>query len=82
MFRDMLLCADGAFWKFWPFSSGRGGSGFWDWGPAAAAKGVFVFILLVAVVLLLRKLFGPGGCLRESWIDEENRDKNDRGENS
>ena len=51
-------------WRMWPFTSLGYEGGFWP----VVMKFVFVAVLFVAVSLLLRFLFGPGGPLRgEGW---------------
>ncbi|MBG0776708.1 MAG: hypothetical protein H0S85_09805 [Desulfovibrionaceae bacterium] len=48
----------------------------WPMGPARAllpmlAKLVLVALILGGLALLLRRLFGPGGPWRESWMDRK-----------
>ncbi len=54
-------------WETWPFGSAWGN--LW----ASAARIVFVALILGAIVVFLRMLFGPTGWLRDKQLDEEAR---------
>lgn len=53
-------------WRMWPFS----GPGGMKMGPLVA-KYLFVGGIFLALIFLLRFLFGPGGLMRDAWIDED-----------
>ncbi|MGE4299694.1 MAG: hypothetical protein AB7E47_16870 [Desulfovibrionaceae bacterium] len=63
-----LLAALDDQWAGWPFSYNGYGGGLLP----MVAKFLFVAAIFVALILFLRFLFGPGGPLREDWIDEAN----------
>jgi len=59
-------------WSGWPFSGFGYEGGFWP----VVARFIFIAVLLGAIALVLRLLFGPGGPLRgEGWetIQEANK---------
>lgn len=51
-------------WRFWPFDRFYPES----WLPLVA-KILFVAAILGGMLLVLRKLYGPGGRLREDWVE-------------
>lgn len=53
-------------WEFWPFSSGYGE----QWLPMFARIG-FMLLILGAIALFLRLLFGPRGIFRDKEMDRE-----------
>jgi len=58
-------------WKGWPFHSGAGG----DWETSLATY-AFSFVILAAICLFLRALYGPKGIWRDKEMEreaEENR---------
>lgn len=58
-------------WRGWPFNSGVGG----DWETSLATY-AFSFVILAAICLFLRALYGPKGIWRDKEMDreaEENR---------
>ncbi|BDQ32885.1 SHOCT domain-containing protein [Pseudodesulfovibrio portus] len=55
-------------WKAWPFNSGYGEHLF-----PAVARLLFVSLIIGAILLFLRLLFGPGGPLRDKELEEEAR---------
>ncbi|MDK2957358.1 MAG: hypothetical protein PWQ57_2856 [Desulfovibrionales bacterium] len=54
-------------WETWPFGP--------DWGNlwASAARILFVALILGAIALFLRKLYGPGGWFRDKELEKEAR---------
>ena len=57
---------DDPIWRAWPFNAGYG-----DHLVPALARLVFVIIIMGAILLFLRFLFGPGGPLRDKEMDQE-----------
>lgn len=57
---------DSPIWRAWPFNAGYGE----HIGPAIARM-AFVMLIFGAILLFLRVLFGPGGCLRDEEMDRE-----------
>ncbi|WP_207259619.1 SHOCT domain-containing protein [Desulfovibrio sp. Huiquan2017] len=55
-------------WRAWPFNSGYG-----EHILPAVARLLFVSLIMGAILLFLRLLFGPGGPLRDKELDEEAR---------
>jgi putative membrane protein len=55
-------------WRAWPFNSGYGEHLF-----PAIARLLFVSLIIGAILLFLRLLFGPGGPLRDKELEEEAR---------
>lgn len=58
-------------WAVWPFNSGVSG----DWETSLATY-AFSFVILAAICLFLRFLYGPGGIWRDKEMEreaEENR---------
>lgn len=53
-------------WHAWPFNSGYG-----EHILPAVARLAFVSLIMGAIVLFLRFLFGPNGCLRDEELDRE-----------
>lgn len=53
-------------WRAWPFNAGYG-----DHILPAIARMVFVTLIMGAIVLFLRLLFGPKGWLRDEEMDRE-----------
>lgn len=53
-------------WSTWPF-----GHGWTDSWLFVGTKIVFVTLLFLFIIFIVRMLFGPGGLLREEWMDEE-----------
>lgn len=53
-------------WQFWPF-----GPGFGERLLPSLAKLGFVALILGAIFLFLRILFGPGGRFRDKQMDKE-----------
>jgi len=51
-------------WRFWPFQAPGLDAPFLP----IAAKVLFLLLVLGGIALLLRRLFGPGGPLREPWM--------------
>ncbi|WP_419788097.1 SHOCT domain-containing protein [Pseudodesulfovibrio sp.] len=60
-------------WRAWPFDSGYG-----EHLLPAIARLLFVALILGAIILFLRFLFGPGGWLRDEEMDREAREENER----
>ncbi len=57
---------DSPVWRAWPFNAGYG-----DHLLPSLARLAFVTIIMAAILLFLRFLFGPGGCLRDEELDRE-----------
>lgn len=53
-------------WRTWPF--GYGWSDSWLF---VGAKLLFIVLLFALLAYAIRRLFGPGGPLREKWMDED-----------
>lgn len=53
-------------WRAWPFNSGTAG----DWQTSLATY-AFSALILGAICLFLRKLFGPGGIWRDKEMERE-----------
>jgi uncharacterized membrane protein len=53
-------------WRAWPFNSGYG-----EHIIPAIARLAFVTIIMGAIILFLRALFGPNGCFRDEEMDRE-----------
>ncbi|EGJ48383.1 hypothetical protein [Desulfocurvibacter africanus] len=53
-------------WRTWPF--GYGWSDSWLF---VGAKLLFILLLFALLAYAIRRLFGPGGPLREKWMDED-----------
>jgi len=53
-------------WRAWPFNSGYG-----DHILPSIARLVFVTIIMAAILLFLRALFGPNGYFRDEEMDRE-----------
>lgn len=53
-------------WAFWPFNSGVTG----DWETSLATY-AFSFVILAAICLFLRLLYGPKGIWRDKEMDRE-----------
>ena len=66
-FLDFL---DSPQWRAWPFNSGYGEHIF-----PAIARLVFVSLIIGAILLFLRLLFGPGGPLRDKELEAEAREQ-------
>lgn len=69
-FLDFL---DSPQWRAWPFNSGYG-----EHILPAVARLLFVSLIIGAVLLFLRLLFGPGGPLRDKELEEEARIETER----
>ncbi len=74
-FFDIPLFLNGFFdfldspqWRAWPFNSGYG-----EHILPALARFAFVTLIIGAILLFLRLLFGPGGPLRDKELEEEAR---------
>ena len=52
-------------WRTWPFGFGGEADGFWP----NVAKAAYVLVIFSLLILVLRKLFGPGGRLRPKGFD-------------
>ena len=52
-------------WEGWPFTSFGYEGGFWP----SVARFVLVAVILGAIALFLRFLFGPKGRFREDWME-------------
>jgi len=79
-FFDIPLYLNGFFdfldspqWRAWPFNSGYGEHIF-----PALARLAFVTLIIGAILLFLRLLFGPGGPLRDKELEEEARLETER----
>ena len=57
---------DDPIWRAWPFNAGYG-----EHLLPALARMVFVALIIGAILLFLRVLFGPGGKLRDPELDRE-----------
>lgn len=57
---------DSPVWRAWPFNAGYG-----EQLLPSLARLAFVTIILAAILLFLRFLFGPGGWLRDEELDRE-----------
>ncbi|WP_319543783.1 SHOCT domain-containing protein [uncultured Pseudodesulfovibrio sp.] len=53
-------------WKAWPFNSGYG-----EQILPAVARLAFITLIMGAILLFLRVLFGPGGPLRDKELEQE-----------
>jgi len=53
-------------WKAWPFNSGYGENIL-----PAIARFAFITLIMGAILLFLRVLFGPGGPLRDKELEQE-----------
>jgi uncharacterized membrane protein len=60
-------------WRAWPFNSGYG-----EHILPAVARLLFVSLIIGAILLFLRLLFGPGGPLRDKELEEEARIQTER----
>ena len=70
---DFFDFLDSPQWRAWPFNSGYG-----EHILPAVARFVFVSLIIGAILLFLRLLFGPGGPLRDKELDEEARLETER----
>ena len=57
---------DDPIWRAWPFNAGYG-----DHLLPSLARLAFVTVIMGAILLFLRFLFGPGGPLRDKELDRE-----------
>lgn len=60
-------------WRAWPFNSGFG-----EHILPAIARFIFISLIMGAILLFLRLLFGPGGPLRDKELEEEARLETER----
>jgi len=60
-------------WRAWPFNSGYG-----EQLLPSLARLLFVALILGAILLFLRILFGPGGRFRDEELDREAREQTER----
>jgi len=60
-------------WRAWPFNAGYG-----EHILPAIARFAFVTLIIGAILLFLRLLFGPGGPLRDKELDEDARLETER----